>query len=257
MSFDADMQGPAQRYLVYGLQAAREVGDERSRLRAAGILADLAYQMRTLGHPRTAVRMIELALDQIPPDRRRFNAPRAELWALRAYMMSPMGLGYLPEVRSAISLSSDIYGQAQADEPSPVVEEYWPYATDAQTAGIAALTYTDLAVDDPSLAAEAERHAGYALANRADGFRRSQAFDQISLTRARFLGGEPEQACRDGNMAIELAAQVPASTRVTSRLGGLLADSAPYQDRPDVRDFRERLELTVAGTSPHPGRPHP
>jgi hypothetical protein len=247
MSFDADMGGPAQRYFVYGLQAAHEVGDERTRLRAAGILADMAHQMRTLGHPDTGLRLIELALDQVPPDRRRFNTVRAMLWNLKAHMLAPMGLGCLAEIRSAINLSFDLYGEARDDDPDPAVAEYWPYTSDAELAGVAASTYRDLAAAEPSLAVESEKYALDALMRRRDGFTRSKVFDQIALARARFLKAEPDQACRDGEIAIDLAATVAASRRVTARLHDLLADSRPYQDRSEVCEFRERLELAVVG----------
>jgi hypothetical protein len=247
MSFDADMSGPAQRYFLYGLQAAHEVGDERTALRAAGILADMAHQTRTLGHPDTGLRLIELALDRVPADRRRFNAVRAMLWNLKAHMLSPMGLGYLAEARSAINLSFDLYDKARDDEPDPAVAEYWPYTSDAELAYVAAGTFRDLATAAPSLAAESERYAQYALAHRGNGFTRSKVFDQIALARARFLKAEPEQACRDGKTAIDIAAAVAASKRVSTRLRDLLADSQPYQDQPNVREFRERLELALVG----------
>jgi hypothetical protein len=245
MSFDSDMGGTAQRYFLYGLQAAHEVDADRTALRAAGILANMAHQMRTLGHPDTGLRLIELALDRVPSDRRRFNSVRAMLWSLKANMLSPMGLGYLAEIRGAVNLSFDLYGKARDDEPDPAVAEYWPYTSDAELAYVAAGTFRDLAVAEASLANESERYAHYALVHRGNGFARSKVFDQVALARARFLMAEPEQACRDGDAAIGLAATVAASKRVTTRLRDLLADSQPYEDQPNVREFRQRLELVV------------
>jgi hypothetical protein len=230
---------------VYGLQAAHEVGDEHTSLRAAGILLDLAYQMRALGDPKTGLRLVEVALERMPQDRRRFNTVRATLWNLKAHMLSPMGLGYLSEMRNAIDLSFDLYRDGQDDEPSPAVAEYWPYASDAELAGMAAISYQDLAASDPNLAGASERYAQHALAHRGDGFGRSRLFDQISLARARFLVGEPDQAGVDGEKAIDMSADVVASRRVVSRLQQLMTDSEPYRDRPIVRDFRERLHVTV------------
>jgi hypothetical protein len=247
MSFDADMNGPAQRYFVYGLQAAHEVGDERTRVRAAGILADMARQMHALGHPDTGLRLIELAFDRVPPDRTRFNAVRGMLWSLKAHMLAPMGLGYLPEVRNAVNLSFDLLGVADDDEPDPCVAEYWPYTGEAELASVAAASYGDLAQADPCLSKESEQYARRALDERRDGFTRAKVFDQISLARARFLAPEPDQASRDGSTAIDLAASVGASKRVINQLRGLLTDSAPYRDEPTVRKFRERLQLVVSG----------
>jgi hypothetical protein len=249
MSFDANMNGPAQRYFVYGLQAAHEVGDDSTRLRAAGILADMAHQMRALGQPQTGLRLIELALEQVPQDRRRFNAVRAMLWNLKANMLAAMGMGYRSEVRNAINLSFDLYADAQDDEPSPAVAEYWPYTSDAELAGVAAMSYRDLAAteNEPNLdlAHEAERQALSALTRRADGFARSRVFDRILLARARLLKGEPEQACQDGHLAIDTAAEVPASKRVVTRLRDLITETEPFKGTPAVRDLRERLALVT------------
>lgn len=46
MCLDSDMPGPAQRYLVYGLQAARESKDPRAPLVTVRILADPGQQLR-------------------------------------------------------------------------------------------------------------------------------------------------------------------------------------------------------------------
>ena len=42
MCHDSGMKGPAQRYLVHGLQAAKESTDPRAPLLVIGILRDLA-----------------------------------------------------------------------------------------------------------------------------------------------------------------------------------------------------------------------
>jgi hypothetical protein len=246
MSFDSDMPGPAQRYFVYGIQAAHEAGSEHTRLRAAGILADLGHQMRTMGHPDTGLRLIKLALDRLPTDRRRFNAVRAMLWNLHANMLSAMGVDYLAEVRNSINLSFDLYGESHDDEVSPAVAEYWTYTGEAELAGVAAGSYRDLARGDSRLASESAHYALRALAHRGDGFARSKLFDQIELARARFLAGEPEQASRDGKTAIDMSTAVDASRRVGKRLRELLADSSAYQRRPEVAEFREQLQAALA-----------
>jgi hypothetical protein len=241
MSHDASMNGPAQRYFVYGLQAASEAGAERIRLRAAGILADMARQTRALGHPGTGLRLIELALDRVPPDRRRFNAVRGMLWCLKASMQASMGRGYLTEVRNAVNLSFDLYASAHDDEPDDAVTDYWPYTNESELAAVAAGSFAELASTDPELGRRSEEYANRAIALRPTGFTRSRVFDQIALARARFLVGEPEQASLDGAAAIDLAAAVPASRRVVVRLRELLADSAPYRDMPAVHQLHERL----------------
>ena len=246
MSFDAGMNGPAQQYFVYGLQAAHEADDENTRLGIAAILGKMSYHMRAVGHPDTALQLINMALNQVPNDRRRYNTVRATLWNLRAHMMAPMGVSYLPEIRNAISLAVDLYGESQHDETDPTVSRFWKYASEAELAGVAAISYRDLADEKPELADESEHLTLRAIERRSPGFGRSQTFDQILLARTRFLRSEPEQACVDGVKAIDMAAKVAASKRVTSRLRDLMADSEPYQSRPDVKEFREHLRLVLA-----------
>jgi hypothetical protein len=60
------------------------------------------------------------------------------------------------------------------------------------------------------------------------------------LARARFVAGEPEQGCSDGDEALGLAGST-ASWMVTTRLRELLADTEPYRERPRVGEFREKL----------------
>jgi hypothetical protein len=244
MSYDAGMNGPAQRYFVYGVQAAHEAGDERTGLRAAGILADMARQMRALGHPDTGSRLIELALGRLPTDRGRFNAVRGMLWSLKANMLAPLGPGYLSEVRNAVSLSFDLLGIAEDDEPDRSVADYWPYTGAAELASVTAATYADLAESDRRVAKDSAEYARRALHHRPTGFTRALVFDQISLARAGFLAREPDQAGRDGAAAVDLAARVAGSQRVTGQLRRLLDDSEPYRDTPSVRDLRDRLLAT-------------
>jgi hypothetical protein len=218
MSHDVGMAGPAQRYFVYGLQAAREAHGDEARLRAVGILADMAAQMTELGHPDTALRLTDLAFDQLPADGRRFNKVRSVLWSQRAARLANMGAAQTSEVRSAAGLASDLYGQQGDDDTSPAVIRCFPYTTDAEVASNAATAYLELAQHSSSFATDAERQALYALGHRPDGFHRSRVFDQITLAQARFLGGEREQAALDSEEAIRMAERITASRRVNARL---------------------------------------
>lgn len=224
MSHDAGMAGPAQRYFVYGLQAAREAQGDRGRLRAVGILTDMAAQMTELGDAATALRLTDLAFDQLPADGRRFNRVRAVLWSQRAARLSTMGTAHLSEVRSAVGLAVDLFGQQHDEDASPAVVCCFPYTTDAEIASNAATGYLALAQHIPSFAADAERQAVYALAHRPPGFQRSRVFDQVTLAQARFLGGEREQAGHDSEEAVVMADHITASRRVNQRLRKLPID---------------------------------
>lgn len=246
MSHDVGMEGPAQRYFVYGLQAARESHDERARFRTVGILADMSRQMLAANRPDTGLRLVDLAFDQLPSDGRRINKVRSLLWSLKAHMLASMGSASLSEARSAIDLSFELYAQIGDEDSGPDVTASFPYTSDAELASGAALCYRQLAEHDSVLAVEAERQALYALNHRAAGFTRSRVFDQIELARARFVANEPDQACADGEAAMDLAKNVATSKRVALRLHGLLQESESYGDIARVRDFRESLRLSLS-----------
>ncbi len=245
MSHDLAMHGPAQRYLVYGLQAARESRDEHARLRAIGILADLARQMHALGHPDDGLRLVGLALDTLPKDGRKLNKIRALLWSLRAQLLAAMGTGYLPEVRSAIGLSFELYGQLVDEDQAPAVTACFPYTTDAELASTAAAAYRTLAVDIPSLADQAASQARYALSQRPATFVRSRVFDQIELARARLLAGDPDQAAVDGQQALEAAKQVATSRRVVTGLRSLLRDADAHDRCAALDTLKYRLRTAI------------
>jgi hypothetical protein len=249
MSHDLAMHGPAQRYLVYGLQAARESHDERAPLRAIGILADLARQMHALGHPDDGLRLVGLALESLPKDGRKLNKIRALLWSLRAQMLATMGTGYLPEVHSAIGLSFELYGQIGDEDQAPAVMACFPYTTDAELASTAAAAYRTLAVEIPSLAGEAANQALYALSQRPETFARSRVLDRIELARARLLAGEPDQAAADGETALEAAKEVSTSRRVVTGLRSLLRDADAHEggEALDTLKYRLRTAIELTG----------
>jgi transcriptional regulator with XRE-family HTH domain len=249
MSHDAGMNGPAQRYFWYGLQAAHEAGTEGAQLRAVGILTDLAIQAQAAGHLDTARRILDLALDRVPKDQRRFNAVRAILRSRLASVLSGMGAAHLSEVDRYVSESFDLFRKSEDDEYSPAVADYYPYACEAELASVAAASYHELAREDRRLTTPAETQASTALNSWSEGFVRSKVFDQVTLARIRFRAGDLERACVDGGQAIQLASTVSESKRVRDRLTQLLSDTTPYQRRPAVRELREQLGLAVAGGS--------
>lgn len=240
MSHDLQMEGPAQRYFVLGLHAARESTDPRAIVLRASLLADLARQALTLGDAATGLRLVDAGLDVLP--RGRYQAAEAMLWNLKARMLAATGPGALAEMRSALGLAEDLLGEADLTAENALIA----YTSTAELAGNAALAWQDAAVHSRELAEQAEQQALAALAARPDGFDRSTVFDTISLANARFTGIDPDQAAADGHTALDLATEIAASQRVQARLGALMVHSQPYASRPCVRDFRERLRLQLA-----------
>jgi hypothetical protein len=73
-------------------------------------------------------------------------------------------------------------------------------------------------------------------------------FDQVMLAGSSFRAGELDQACRDSQEAIRMAASVSDSRCVRTRLAQLLEDTAGYQREPAVRELREELTLVTSYT---------
>jgi tetratricopeptide (TPR) repeat protein len=218
--------------------------DERSPLLAIGILTDLARQLRWAGRHDSALRLFNLALDQLPNDRAQFNAVRAMLWSNKAWELASIGNGCIPEARNALSLAFDLQAEANAEDQLSarhlmhVIPS--PDATDKELISTAAAASLVLAQHDQKLLGEAERHALRAVAHNGEPPERSGLLDLIRLARVRFAAGEPEQAAQDGQQAIMMATNT-TSAMVTTRLRDLMADSEPYSALARVREFRECL----------------
>ena len=245
MCNDSGMGGPAQKYLLYGLQAARESTDERAPLLVVRLLEDLGQQLRWAGKYDTAARLFDLALGQLPRGRSRFNLRRALVTSSKAQALSYLGPACLPEVRSGTALSEDL--QTQADDEERQVLSNAAYRSEGigpDLSAKAAEAHLMLAREDKRLVGEAEARALQALANVGEGRGRLRALAQIRLARVRFAGDEPDQACEDGEQALEAAGLVK-STMIRTRLRELLSDTEPHRDRQRVRELRERLRTTL------------
>jgi hypothetical protein len=238
MCNDSGLHGPAQRYLVYGLQAARESSDPRGPLLVISILSDMARHMRLRGRPKTALRLLDLALDQLPADRQRGNRLRAMLWGQKGWALSCLGVTCLPEVRNSLQLAQDVHALAEGDDDwqlHRVID-----TSDAEVATTTAASYLNLAREDSRLAAEAEAATLYLQSHRPAGYTKNDVVAQIRLASIRFVAGEPDQACADGEQALMMANGLRGSEIVRSRLRELAGDAAAYRGT-RVRELRERL----------------
>jgi hypothetical protein len=253
MSYDAGMAGPAQRYAWYGIQAAHEAGTERAQLLAVRTLDHLAHYAREAGHLDTASRFYALALDRVPDDPHRFNAVRAMVRSRQAIALGGMGSAHSADVERYVNASFDLGRRADDDEPLPWLASYFPYScapgADAELSSDVATAYHALAREDARHAGRARQYARQALDRRSDGFARSRVFDQVMLARTGLRAGELDQACWEGQEAIRMAAAVSYSERVRTRLAQLMDDTEQHQREPAVRELRERLSLTMTGSS--------
>jgi hypothetical protein len=242
------MSGPAQHYLTYGLQAARESTDTRAALLVVSILSDMAQHMRWLGRPSAALRLHDLAMAQIPADRSRFNVIRAVMASKRAENgLANLGTSCLPEIRNATSMAQGLHAHA-SDEDRATAPQLWHRAQDMSTSHLSSMAgaaYLVLARGDSSLAAEAERYTLAHLSEVPSAQGRNRVFSHIRLASIRFVMGEPEQACADADLALTLAAD-QSSSMISTRLRELLADSERYAHLPEVADLQEQLRNHIS-----------
>jgi hypothetical protein len=252
MCQDSGMRGPAQRYLLYGLQAAKESSDPRAPLLVIGILRDLARHAHWAGDPATALRVLDVAVNQLPGERSRLSSLRAVLWSNKAWALASLGASGQPEARNALGLAADLQAHASNDDRATALRvlhempSAQPAALDAQLAITASCTYLTMAQHDERMAGAAQTQAVDAVTRAAGAPGRHALMAQIRLSRARFAAGEPDQGCDDGDQALALTGD-SMSTMVTTRLRELLGDTEPHRERPRVREFRERLRGTLRG----------
>jgi hypothetical protein len=250
MCHDSNMPGPAQRYLVYGLQAACESTHERAPLLAVSALVDLGRLMRWSGQRDTALRLFNLALDRIPTNASGFNSVKAILWGNRAWELASLGGSCMPEARNALDLAAELQAEATDEDrllAGPLMHLLpAPDAADAEVASTTSAAYLVLAAQNRRLAGEAEKRTLHAIARQVNGSRRNNVLNQIRLARVRFVAGEPEQACDDGDTALMVTGEM-VSSMVTVRLRELLNDSESYRELPRVQEFQERLQIALTG----------
>lgn len=223
MSYDSGLDGPAQHYFTYALQAARESTDERGPLASVRILADMARHLRFLNQPHAALRLIDLAVSILPGQH---TSIKAMLWNLKANVLASTGTSGLSEVRGMIDLATDLREESRDETQQSWEREFFPYVTDADLHREATGAYLRLATTNPTHAAElgksAETQTLKALAASDPTRRRERAYSQIDLAQARFLLGDTEQAHIDAKEATHLTSLVPGSARLRARLREML-----------------------------------
>lgn len=241
------MPGPAQHYFMYGLQAARESTDPRAPLLVISILADMAQQARWLGRPNAALHLHDLALRQLPENRSRFPVLRAVLAARRIEDgLCHFGSSALPEVKSTLGLALDLHAKASDEEPTTVhfLGHRVHDMTEAKLHGVAGWSYLVLARGDRRFAGEAQERIQHRITNMSSGYGKNRAITQANLASARFVAGEAEQGCEDGELALNLAQHI-SSAMIRTRLKELAADAEPYAKIARVRELRERVTASL------------
>ncbi|HEX5206101.1 MAG TPA: hypothetical protein VFW27_39765 [Actinoplanes sp.] len=227
MSHDVRMDGPAQRYFILGLQAAKESTDPRALLLRVSLLADMARQMRALDQPATGLRLVNAGLELLPQGRH--PAAAAMLWNLKARMLGALGPGNVRELQHSVTLATDLLADASPDTDADLLA----YTGAAELAGNAALAWQDAATYNADLARHAEQEALAALVARPDGYSRS-----------RVAGNRPQQT---GELASRAASATSYPAQPQSP-DGPRPQSAPRTSRP--RPSHPRRAAPPAASSP-------
>lgn len=233
MSFDAGLQGPAQRYYVTAVQLATAA---RTDTFAAVALAALARQSFDLGEPRDGLEVVALA---------QHGTRRTATPGLRALLHTREAWGHAQQghthaVHRAVGLAEEAHSQRKTDG-----EPRWTASLDAaELAGVIGARYRDLARHDPAQAPRAVQYIGRALALRDTGRARNRAFDLIGLARAHLIIGEPERGAALIDEALPLAGD-RAAGRVGRKLADFYREAAPWAAVPADRDAREQLQPLI------------
>jgi hypothetical protein len=229
MSFDAGLQGAAQRYYVTAVQLAKAAGSDTL---AAVTLAALARQLFDLLEPEDGLEVVALA---------QYGTRHTATPGLRALLHTREAWGHAQQGRSnavhkAVGLAEEAHAQRE-----PEAEPRWTSGLDAaELAGVIGARYRDLARHDPAQAPRAARYIGQALTLRDASRQRNRAFDLIGLARVHLITGEPEQAATLIGQALPLTGE-RAPGRVGRKLGDFYREAGRWAAVPEVRDAREQL----------------
>ncbi|NDL61114.1 carph-isopro domain-containing protein [Phytoactinopolyspora mesophila] len=253
MAFDAADHGLAQRYFVTALRAAHQVNDLPL---CSHILADLAFQAASRGHPADAVTLGEAAR----------RAADAAPFAVRASVLSRLAYAYasagrLTDFSRTREAARETIGRRGRDE-----EPRWMYfLTDNHLdcqAGYAMIQLgraqrRDGITASPKLIGQgtALLETGAYTVPRGDPSQRRALFEGAWLALGHGARGELELACTVGQQAADRLSAV-RSPRSTALLQQLAKDLRRRQRNPHVVSFLPSLEQALSQHgSVAPGHP--
>jgi hypothetical protein len=227
MSLDAGLDGPAQAYAIYALQAAYESTAPPSPLLSAAALAALAEQMAHAGHPDAGLRLVDAAAAMLSETYHDCHRVRAALAGRRAVLLAATGSCRASEAVSAIELAFDLHEQSRTEGEAARLPGPLMAGGEPALHRYAARTYLHLATGEPDQAAvwaaRAEMASVAAVALWEPQHRRERAHSLIDLAHARLLLNQPDLASIAADEAADLAAIVAGSQHLQVRLADLLA----------------------------------
>ncbi|MCZ4100768.1 transcriptional regulator [Streptomyces sp. H39-C1] len=252
MAFDAADHGLAQRYFVTALRAAHQVNDLPL---CAHILADLAFQAASRGHPADAIALGEAAR----------RASDAAPLAVRASVLSRLAYAYAAAGRAADfartrSTARELIERRGGGEDEP----RWMYfLTDNHLDCQAGYSLIQMGRtqqrDGSNASAKSVLTQGSDLLEtgahqvvRGDPSQRRGLFEGAWLALGHSARGDLELACQVGQAAADRL-DVVRSPRSTALLQQLAADLRRRQRNPYVSSFLPVLEQALAQNAPASG----
>jgi hypothetical protein len=226
LSFDTGQHAQAQRFWVSALHGAHSAGD---RALGSNILGFMSCQAKDLELYSEAINLAEAARQGYPG-----GSPRVTAILDLRVAEARAQLADTTETRAAIDNAYEALRATAADGGEPE----WSYWMDeAHASGQAGYCYTRLS-DWP----RAQHHLTTALRMHEDSYNREGALQRALLAITYAHQGEPEEACRVANRAIDILADDVDSERCIGHIRRVQDAVAPYRRVPAVRELRERID---------------
>jgi tetratricopeptide (TPR) repeat protein/plasmid maintenance system antidote protein VapI len=228
MARDMQRHGLAQRYYIHALRLTREAANPGL---GAEVLAVMARQMLDVGRPSDALELVRLA--QYGVGDRGSPALESMLATVKARALAQ--IGDTESVRKAIAQASESFEESRpTEEPS-----YIRYFDRGELDGVCGLALCELA--DPQVAEQAAEISQRALRARPPESLRSRQLDLAKIAKAHVLLGEPVEAVRVGQQALEMSLALRSGIVITrlSQIAALAEER--FSDLREVREFGERV----------------
>jgi tetratricopeptide (TPR) repeat protein len=230
MFWDTGDNDKARHCYERALRASIEAHDRSGEVKA---LVGMGRQQLVLGHPNEAEQLTRRALERASG--RVPAVLMAKVYTRHAWSKS--SLSDINEFRRSIDLAAETLAEAHDGGGSSFDM--------AEFAGTTGARLLEMAHEDRSLAAEAAASIETAITARDPRKLRLLALDQLGLTQARMLQGEIEEACEQGNRAVETASKT-GSSHVQTKLEDLLALTASHEGESCVVELREHINTALA-----------
>jgi tetratricopeptide (TPR) repeat protein len=231
LSFDAGQHAQAQRYWLAALRTAHAAGD---RAVGANTLGFMSCQAKDLGLHSEAIKLAEAAQHGYPG-----SSPRvATILGLRTAQAYAQA-GDAAACRAAIDSAYGAIRDTGSSGPDPD----WSYWMDeAQVNEQIGYCYGRLEDWDSS-----ETHLRTSIRLQVNPATREGALRQALLALTYARQGEPEEACRVANLALDILTEEVDSQRCLGHVHRLHGALAPYRRLAPVAQLGHRVEHVFAG----------